>query len=253
MKRKREVLKQNEITNLAAIRAGAPLTPPPGAAGAQALSAAWVMGRPALALLAALLLPLRAEVLQWGREVTYKNLGEASDAVALRTMLANVKGFAPVEIQLASGEHKIRATLLVHHTWVKIVGNGAGATLDGQGTTRLFDVKGGTLELEGVSLTRGGDVADGAAVQVRRGGRFNLTNGNISESHAVPPVDVSGRETHSARAGAVAAWEPPDYAELDRLDALEAHMRTAGVARCLDAVPLLLRRTTMRTMMMRMT
>ena len=48
-------------------------------------------------------------------------------------MLANVKGFAPVEIQLASGE-QIRATLLVHHTWVKIVGNGAGATLDGQGT-----------------------------------------------------------------------------------------------------------------------
>ena len=186
------------------------------------------MGRPALALLAVLLLPLRAEVLQWGREVTYKNLGPASDAAALRTMLANVTGFAPVEIQLASGEHKIRATLLVHHTWVKIVGNGAGATLDGQGTTRLFDVKGGTLELEGVSLTRGGDVADGAAVQVRRGGRFNLTNGNISESHAVPPVDVSGRETHSARAGAVAAWEPPDYAELDRLDALDQPAGTHG-------------------------
>ena len=76
------------------------------------------MGRPALALLAVLLLPLRAEVLQWGREVTYKNLGPASDAAELRTMLANVTGFAPVEIQLASGEHKIRATLLVHHTWV---------------------------------------------------------------------------------------------------------------------------------------
>ena len=154
------------------------------------------MGRPALALLAALLLPLRAEVLQWGREVTYNNLGEASDAAALRSCSRTSRA-SPVEIQLASGEHKIRATLLVHHTWVKIVGNGAGATLDGQGTTRLFDVKGGTLELEGVSLTRGGDVADGAAVQVRRGGRFNLTNGAISESHAVPPVDVSGRETHS--------------------------------------------------------
>ena len=136
-------MKQNEITNLAPIRAGAPLTPPARRQRAQALSAARVMGRPALALLAALLLPLRAEVLQWGREVTYKNLGEASDAVALRTMLANVTGFAPVEIQLASGVHPIRATLLVHHTWVKIVGNGAGATLDGQGTTRLFDVKGG--------------------------------------------------------------------------------------------------------------
>ena len=153
MKRKREpVLKHNEITNLAAIRAGAPLTPPPARRRGSAPSTARVMGRPALALLAVLLLPLRAEVLQWGSEVAYKNLGKASDAAALRTMLANVKGFAPVEIQLASGEHKIRATLLVHHTWVKIVGNGAGATLDGQGTTRLFDVKGGTLELEGVSL-----------------------------------------------------------------------------------------------------
>ena len=161
-------------------------------------------GAPPLQVL--LLLPLRSAIAGLATEHR-----AVSTATELRAAIANVTSFAPVEIALAEGVYPLYAALLVHGTRVTLRGEGAGATLDGQGVTRLFDVAhGAQLGLEHVHLTRGGDVESGAAIQVRRGARVDVRDANISDSHVL--------EGASARGGAIAAWEPPGLVELYRLD-----------------------------------
>ena len=95
------------------------------------------------------------------------------------------------------------ASICVHGVHLVLIGDeDDDVVLDGQHETRLFDVAhGGKLELIRVDIRNGAGVHSGAAIQVRRGGRVNVTSCLISHCEA-------GALQADPVGGAIAAWEP---------------------------------------------
>ena len=113
------------------------------------------------------------------------------------------------------------ASICVHGVHLVLIGDeDENVVLDGQHETRLFDVAhGGKLELIRVDIRNGAGVHSGAAIQVRRGGRVNVTSSLISHCEA-------GALQADPVGGAIAAWEPSERdAGLVELDHRQLHAR----------------------------
>ena len=116
------------------------------------------------------------------------------------------------------------ASICVHGVHLVLIGvEDENVVLDGQHETRLFDVAhGGKLELIRVDIRNGAGVHSGAAIQVRRGGRVNVTSSLISHCEA-------GALQADPVGGAIAAWEPSEKdAGLVELDHRQLHTRARG-------------------------
>ena len=105
----------------------------------------------------------------------------------MRTAINALAANEALEIWLAEGsELNVSTAICVHEVSVTLRSEGAGATIDGLGSSRIFDVAhGGRLALERVSLANGGDVWSGAAISARGNSFVDVRHATVSHSHAV--------------------------------------------------------------------